>query len=78
MTCLTSLSFSHFLSLTANRRAGHAVTNILAKELMQEDTAPRFSKPPNKNTKMAQMEEPSIEGAGSLEDLLEDSLSRSN
>ncbi|XP_036826236.1 protein diaphanous homolog 1 isoform X3 [Oncorhynchus mykiss] len=62
----------------ANRRAGHAVTNILAKELMQEDTAPRFSKPPNKNTKMAQMEEPSIEGAGSLEDLLEDSLSRSN
>uniref|UniRef100_A0AAZ3RZX2 Diaphanous related formin 1 n=1 Tax=Oncorhynchus tshawytscha TaxID=74940 RepID=A0AAZ3RZX2_ONCTS len=59
----------------ANRRAGHAVTNILAKELMQEDTAPRFSKPPNKKTKM---EEPSIEGAGSLEDLLEDSLSRSN
>ncbi|XP_070994336.1 protein diaphanous homolog 1-like [Oncorhynchus clarkii lewisi] len=62
----------------ANRRAGHAVTNILAKELMQEDTTPRFSKPPNKKTKMAQMEEPSIEGAGSLEDLLEDSLSRSN
>ncbi|XP_064829693.1 protein diaphanous homolog 1-like isoform X2 [Oncorhynchus masou masou] len=62
----------------ANRRAGHAVTNILAKELMQEDTAPRFSKPTNKKTKMMQMEEPSIEGAGSLEDLLEDSLSRSN
>ncbi|XP_070295097.1 protein diaphanous homolog 1-like [Salvelinus sp. IW2-2015] len=67
----------------ANRRAGHAVTNILAKELMQEDTTPRFSKPPNKKTKIAQKEEPSIEGAsidgaGSLEDLLEDSLSRSN
>uniref|UniRef100_A0A4W5MX49 DAD domain-containing protein n=1 Tax=Hucho hucho TaxID=62062 RepID=A0A4W5MX49_9TELE len=62
----------------ADRRAGHAVTNILAKELMQEDTLPRFSKPPNKKTKIAQKDEPSIKGAGSLEDLLEDSLSRSS
>ncbi|KAK6298343.1 hypothetical protein J4Q44_G00313980 [Coregonus suidteri] len=62
----------------ANRRAGHAVTNILAKELMQEDTPPRFSKPPIKKTKMEQKEEPSTEEAGSLEDLLEDSLSRSS
>ncbi|XP_041710044.1 protein diaphanous homolog 1 isoform X2 [Coregonus clupeaformis] len=62
----------------ANRRAGHAVTNILAKELMKEDTTPSFSKPLNKKTKAEQKEEPSIEGAGSLEDLLEENLSRSN
>ncbi|XP_038849865.1 protein diaphanous homolog 1 isoform X1 [Salvelinus namaycush] len=62
----------------ANRRAGHAVTNILAKELMKEDTPPSFSKPLNKKTKAEQKEEPSIEGAGSLDDLLEESLSRSS
>nr|XP_046151196.1 protein diaphanous homolog 1-like [Oncorhynchus gorbuscha] len=61
----------------ANRRAGHAVTNILAKELMKEDTPPSFSKP-LKKTKAEQKEEPSIEGAGSLDDLLEESLSRSS
>ncbi|XP_041710043.1 protein diaphanous homolog 1 isoform X1 [Coregonus clupeaformis] len=65
-------------SVTPNRRAGHAVTNILAKELMKEDTTPSFSKPLNKKTKAEQKEEPSIEGAGSLEDLLEENLSRSN
>ncbi|KAM9741570.1 protein diaphanous homolog 1-like [Menidia menidia] len=56
-----------------HRRAGHAVTNILAKELMQEDT-PSFSKGKAKSEK----EEPKQEGAESLEELLEASHSRSS
>ncbi|XP_038131636.1 protein diaphanous homolog 1-like isoform X1 [Cyprinodon tularosa] len=59
-----------------HRRAGHAVTNILAKELMQED-APSSSKLPTKKAK-TEMEEPKHEGAESLEDLLEGVHSRSN
>ncbi|XP_067103416.1 protein diaphanous homolog 1 [Osmerus mordax] len=62
----------------ANRRAGNAVTAILAKELMQEDTPPS-SKPPNKKSKQAEQKEQSpTEGAESLEDLLEDGPSRSH
>ncbi|KAF0039723.1 hypothetical protein F2P81_007958 [Scophthalmus maximus] len=60
-----------------HRRAGHAVTNILAKELMQED-APSSSKVPTKKTKTEEKEEPKPEGAESLEDLLEASPRRSN
>ncbi|XP_035858563.1 protein diaphanous homolog 1 isoform X2 [Sander lucioperca] len=59
-----------------HRRAGHAVTNILAKELMQED-APSSSKLPAKKKK-SEKEEPKLEGAESLEELLEATLSRSN
>ncbi|XP_078116739.1 protein diaphanous homolog 1 isoform X1 [Sander vitreus] len=60
-----------------HRRAGHAVTNILAKELMQED-APSSSKLPAKKKKSEEKEEPKLEGAESLEELLEATLSRSN
>lgn len=59
----------------ANRRAGHAVTNILAKELMQEDAAP--SKIPTKKAKPNTKEEPSPK-AESLEDMLEDVLTRAS
>ncbi|XP_056239543.1 protein diaphanous homolog 1 [Seriola aureovittata] len=59
-----------------HRRAGHAVTNILAKELMQEDT-PSSSKLPAKK-KSDEKEEAKLEGAESLEELLEVAPSRSN
>ncbi|XP_013862753.1 protein diaphanous homolog 1 isoform X2 [Austrofundulus limnaeus] len=59
-----------------HRRAGQAVTNILAKELMQED-APSSSKIPAKKAK-SQKEEPTLEGAESLEELLDIAASRSN
>ncbi|KTF78023.1 hypothetical protein cypCar_00033907, partial [Cyprinus carpio] len=60
-----------------NRRgAGHAVTNILAKELLQED-APRSAK---KKTQLEteDRKESSPEDTGSLEDLLDDAPLRSN
>ncbi|KAG8004034.1 Protein diaphanous-like protein 1 [Nibea albiflora] len=60
-----------------HRRAGHAVTNILAKELMQEDT-PSASKVPAKKKKGDEKEEPKVEGAESLEELLDAASSRSN
>ncbi|XP_051276905.1 protein diaphanous homolog 1 [Dicentrarchus labrax] len=60
-----------------HRRAGHAVTNILAKELMQEDT-PSSSKVPAKKKKSEETEEPKAEGAESLEELLDAAPSRSN
>ncbi|TKS72362.1 Protein diaphanous -like protein 3 [Collichthys lucidus] len=60
-----------------HRRAGHAVTNILAKELMQEDT-PSSSKVPTKKKKTDEKEEPKVEGAESLEELLDAASSRSN
>ncbi|XP_072251802.1 protein diaphanous homolog 1 [Leuresthes tenuis] len=56
-----------------NRRAGQAVTNILAKELMQEET-PSLSKAKAKSEK----EEPKQERAESLEELLDAAHSRSN
>lgn len=59
-----------------HRRAGHAVTNILAKELMQEDTS-SSSKIPKKKAK-CEKEEPKLEGADSLEELLDAVPSRSN
>ncbi|XP_071382511.1 protein diaphanous homolog 1-like [Centroberyx affinis] len=58
-----------------HRRAGNAVTNILAKELMQEET-PSSSKTPKKKRK--EEEEPKLEGAESLEELLDAAPSRSN
>lgn len=65
-------------SVSANhRRAGHAVTNILAKELMQED-APSSSKVPTKKKKSEEKEEPKLEGAASLEELLDAAPSRSS
>ncbi|CAJ1058674.1 Protein diaphanous-like protein 1 [Xyrichtys novacula] len=60
-----------------HRRAGHAVTNILAKELMQEDK-PSSSKVPTKKKKTDETEEPKLEGAESLEELLDAAPSRSN
>lgn len=65
-----------FLSLSANhRRAGHAVTNILAKELMK-DESPASSKIATK--KKTKEEEPKLEGADSLEELLDAAASRSS
>lgn len=65
-------------SFSANhRRAGHAVTNILAKELMQEDTPTSSRFLGNKKAK-AEKEEPKLEGAESLEELLDAAPTRSN
>ncbi|XP_076021070.1 protein diaphanous homolog 1-like [Genypterus blacodes] len=60
-----------------HRRAGHAVTNILAKELMQED-APSSSKLDTKKRKTEEKEEPKPEGAETLEELLDAAPRRSN
>lgn len=60
-----------------HRRAGHAVTNILAKELMQEDT-PTPSKVPAKKKRPDDTEESNVESSESLEDLLEAAPARSN
>ncbi|XP_054454189.1 protein diaphanous homolog 1-like [Anoplopoma fimbria] len=60
-----------------HRRAGHAVTSILAKELMQEET-PVSSKHPAKKKKSEEKEEPKLEGAESLEELLDGTRFRSN
>ncbi|XP_041845585.1 protein diaphanous homolog 1-like isoform X2 [Melanotaenia boesemani] len=57
----------------SHRRAGHAVTNILAKELMQEGATPS-SKVKTKSEK----EEPKLEGAESLEELLDAAPFRAN
>lgn len=66
------------LSFPANhRRAGHAVTNILAKELMQEDT-PSSSNLKKEKKKTEEKDEPKLEGAESLEELLDAAPSRSN
>lgn len=65
-----------FPSPSANhRRAGHAVTNILAKELMKDD-----SPVPSKiaTNKPRVKEEPKLEGADSLEELLDAAASRSS
>lgn len=72
LTYSTSFSFA-----ATHRRAGHAVTNILAKELMQED-APTSSKVPAKKKKSEEKEEPKLEGAESLEELLDAAPTRSN
>ncbi|XP_075902918.1 protein diaphanous homolog 1 isoform X2 [Nelusetta ayraudi] len=58
-----------------HRRAGHAVTNILAKELMKDDS-PAPSKVATK--KKPKEEEPKLEGADSLEELLDAAASRSS
>ncbi|XP_055080806.1 protein diaphanous homolog 1-like [Periophthalmus magnuspinnatus] len=60
-----------------HRRAGHAMTNILAKELMQEDT-PTQSKLPTKKQRLDDTEESNVESSESLEDILEAVPSRSN
>ncbi|XP_026050273.1 protein diaphanous homolog 1 isoform X2 [Astatotilapia calliptera] len=60
-----------------HRRAGNVVTNILAKELMQEDK-PSLGKPSAKKLKSDDKVEPKLEEAESLEDLLESATSRSN
>lgn len=63
---LISLYFPPLIFFPANhRRAGHAVTNILAKELMQEEVV--SSKVPTKKTKLDEKEEPTVEDAESLE-----------
>uniref|UniRef100_A0A1A8MK52 Diaphanous homolog 1 n=2 Tax=Nothobranchius pienaari TaxID=704102 RepID=A0A1A8MK52_9TELE len=58
------------------RRAGQAVTNILAKELTQED-ASSSSKTVAKKIKL-EKEEVKLEGADSLEDLLDAAASRAS
>ncbi|XP_072295756.1 protein diaphanous homolog 1-like [Eucyclogobius newberryi] len=60
-----------------HRRAGHAVTNILAKELMQEDT-PTPSKFQAKKKRLDNTEESNVGSSESLEDLLESAASRSS
>ncbi|XP_051917345.1 protein diaphanous homolog 1 [Hippocampus zosterae] len=59
-----------------HRRAGHAVTNILAKELMQEDAPSSMA--PMKKTKLDEKDEHKIEAGDSLEELLEAAPSRSS
>lgn len=71
-------SFIISLSISANNRrgAGHAVTNILAKELLQEDAPPSAKK---KNQLEAEdRKESSSADTDSLEDLLDDAPLRSN
>lgn len=53
------------------------MTSILAKELMQED-APTSSKIPAKKKRSEEKEEPKLEGAESLEELLDAVPTRSN
>lgn len=59
-----------------HRRAGHAVTNILAKELMQEETS--SSKITLKKKQSEEKVDSKVEGAESLEELLDTAASRSN
>ncbi|XP_027029138.1 protein diaphanous homolog 1 isoform X2 [Tachysurus fulvidraco] len=60
-----------------NRRgAGNAVTNILAKELLQEDPKPSTTKKTKKDSESKKAE--SAEDTGSLEDLLDVAPPRSN
>uniref|UniRef100_A0A672S9N7 Diaphanous related formin 1 n=2 Tax=Sinocyclocheilus grahami TaxID=75366 RepID=A0A672S9N7_SINGR len=60
-----------------NRRgAGHAVTNILAKELLQESAPPSATK--KTRLEAEDRKESSQEDTGSLEDLLDDAPLRSN
>lgn len=78
VSLIANLPFCVWLSFSANhRRAGHAVTNILAKELMQEDS-PSSSHSLNKKKKSEEKEEPELEGAESLEELLDAAPSRSS
>ncbi|XP_024139155.1 protein diaphanous homolog 1 isoform X2 [Oryzias melastigma] len=59
-----------------HRQAGHAVTNILAKELTADDKS-SSSKDRTKRLKSSK-DEPKLEGAQSLEELLDTALSRAN
>ncbi|XP_059372262.1 protein diaphanous homolog 1-like isoform X1 [Carassius carassius] len=60
-----------------NRRgAGHAVTNILAKELLQDDTPRSATK--KTRSEAEDRKESTPEDTGSLEDLLDDAPLRSN
>ncbi len=71
-------SFIISLSISANNRrgAGHAVTNILAKELLQED-APTSAKKKNR-LEAEDRKESSSADTSSLEDLLDDGPLRSS
>ncbi|KAM9833453.1 protein diaphanous homolog 1 isoform 2-T7 [Syngnathus typhle] len=60
-----------------HRRAGHAVTNILAKELLQEDDL-SSSMSPIKMAKFDEKDEHKIEAGDSLEELLEAAPPRSS
>lgn len=68
--------FFHSFPANNRRGAGQAVTNILAKELLQEDA-------PASSTKKSRLDvvdskKKTAEDMSSLEDLLEDMPSRSN
>lgn len=74
------LTVYHFFSLfcSGNRRgAGHAVTNILAKELLQEDTKPSTTAKKHRLDNESKKAD-SAEDTSSLEDLLDDAPLRSN
>lgn len=74
------LTMYHFISLfrSGNRRgAGQAVTNILAKELLQEDPKPQAATKKTRLDNESKKAE-SAEDTGSLEDLLDDAPARSN
>ncbi|XP_030649513.1 protein diaphanous homolog 1 isoform X2 [Chanos chanos] len=62
----------------AIRRAGNAVTNILAKELLQEDPSPTSVKPKKTRLDSEAKKGELLDEAGSLEDLLDATPSRSN
>lgn len=70
-SCCVCCSFS-----ANHRRAGHAVTNILAKELMQEDAPSSMAL--MKKAKLDEKDEHKIEGGDSLEELLEAAPTRSS
>lgn len=67
-----------FHSLSANNRrgAGQAVTNILAKELLQEDAPSAATK--KSRLDVVDSKESPAEDLSSLEDLLDDIPSRSH
>lgn len=78
MLWLTIYHFISHLFHSGNRRgAGHAVTNVLAKELLQEDAKPSATaKKTRLDSESKKTESP--EDAGSLEDLLDDAPPRSS
>lgn len=67
---------SHSVSANNRRGAGQAVTNLLAKELLQEDAPSSAAKKNRLDTE--DRKESSPEDTGSLEDLLDDAPLRSN
>lgn len=72
-----SFPFSSLFRSGNRRGAGHAVTNILAKELLQEDPKAGVTAKKNRLDNESKKAE-SSEDTGSLEDLLDDAPLRSS